>query len=78
MCKEEFCELMYNTNDEFKAYIDRCANDSYPERTVANLMSYETIYEIAKYYHDKAKEIEQPDICANFIQEEKYSEDKAC
>ena len=50
--REKFCKDMYNSNEDFKNYIDKCAADSYENRTVNELMKFVTIYDVACYYND--------------------------
>jgi hypothetical protein len=47
---------MYNTNQQFKEYCDKLANDSYPENKIPDIFSYETVYDIAQYYEKESKE----------------------
>ncbi len=56
MDKSKFCKRMYNTNQQFKEYCDKLANDSYPENKIPDIFSYETVYDIAQYYEKESKE----------------------
>lgn len=56
MDKAKYCKRVYDTNQNFKEYCDKLANDSYPENTIPEIFNYETVYDIAQYYEKESKE----------------------
>lgn len=56
MDKAKYCKRVYDTNQQFKEYCDKLANDSYPENKIPDIFSYETVYDIAQYYEKESKE----------------------
>ena len=56
MDKAKYCKRVYDTNQNFKEYCDKLANDSYPENKIPEIFNYETVYDIAQYYEKEHKE----------------------
>jgi hypothetical protein len=70
-----FCQAMYDSNPEFKGFVDRTCNaGSYTDRKIPDIFAHQTIYDVAVYFSKKNEDAVEYDVKPVKIEEE----DKSC